>query len=157
MKNVINRYPIIPFTLRFMAVHTLTYLAFGIFFMLISRYFEYFKSDPILSQVMKPSDAPSIRMAPFAQVLRGTLLALAIYPFHEVIIGRQSGWIKLFTLLFVLTSIGAVITGPGSIEGFLYTQFSFNPFIGYPEIALQMLVFSWLFCRWQSKHILKQV
>jgi len=151
-----NRYPVIPFTLRYIAVHTLTYLAFGIFFMMISQYFEYFKDDPVFSQVMKPSDAISVRLAPMIQILRGGLLALAIYPFREVIIGRKSGWLKLFALLFVLTSIGAVITGPGSIEGFLYTRFSFNPFIGYPEIGLQMLVFSWLFCRWQGKRTLRK-
>ncbi len=100
---------------------------------------------------MKPSDSLSVGLAPLAQVLRGALLALVIYPFREVVIRRKLGWLKLFFLLFVTTSIGAVITGPGSIEGFLYTRFSFNPFIGYPEIALQMLAFSCLFCRWQGK------
>lgn len=151
MKNPINRYPIISFTLRFSLVHTLTYLFFGIFFMLTSQYFEYFKNDPLFSQMMKSSDSLSVQLAPLVQIVRGALLALAIYPFKEVIIGRKSGWLKLFILLFILTSIGAVITGPGSIEGFLYTRFSFNPFIGYPEIALQMFAFSWLFCRWQGK------
>jgi hypothetical protein len=151
LKNLISKHPVIPFTLRFIAIHTLTYLAFGIFFMLVSRYFEHFKSDPVFDLVMKPSDSLSVGLAPLAQVLRGALLTLAIFPFREVVIGRRLGWLKLFFLLFVLTSIGAVITGPGSIEGFLYTRFSFNPFIGYPEIALQMLAFSWLFCRWQGK------
>ena len=151
MKSAINRYLIIPFIMRYIALHALTYLAFGIFFMLVSQYFEHFKSDPIFDLVMKPSDALTVRLAPLVQVIRGALLALAIYPFREVIIGRKLGWLKLFVLLFVLTSIGAVITGPGSIEGFLYTRFSFNPLIGYPEIGLQMLTFSWLFCRWQGK------
>ena len=155
MKNIISQHPVIPFTLRFIAIHTLTYLVFGIFFMLVSRYFEYFNSDPVFDLVMKPSDALSVGLAPLAQLLRGALLALAIFPFREVIIGRRLSWIKLFYLLFVLTNIGAVITGPGSIEGFLYTRFSFNPFIGYPEIALQMLAFSWLFCHWQGKKTAK--
>jgi hypothetical protein len=150
VKSAINRYPIIPFTLRYIVLHTLTYLAFGIFFMLVSQYFEHFKSDPIFDLVMKPSDALTVRIAPLVQVIRGALLALAIYSFREVIIGRKLGWLKLFALLFILTGIGAVITGPGSIEGFLYTRFSFNPLMGYPEIGLQMLTFSWLFCRWQE-------
>lgn len=151
MKNIISQHPIIPFTLRYIVIHTLTYLVFGIFFMLVSSYFEYFKSDPIFDMVMKPSDSLSVMLAPLAQILRGALLALAIFPFREVFIGSRLGWLKLFFLLFMLTSIGAVITGPGSIEGFLYTRFSFNPLIGYPEVALQMLAFSWLFCRWQNK------
>lgn len=151
MKEAITKHPGIPFTLRYVVVHTLTYLAFGIFFMVVSRYFAYFRNDPILELVMKPSDSLSVGLAPLAQVLRGALLAVAIFPFREVIIGRRLGWLKLFFLLFALTSVGAVITGPGSIEGFLYTRFSFNPLIGYPEVALQMLGFSWLFCRWQGK------
>jgi hypothetical protein len=119
MKNIISQHTVIPFTLRFIAIHTLTYLALGIFFMLVIRYFEYFKSDLVFDLVMKPSDSLSVGLAPLAQVLRGALLALAIFPFREVIIGRRLGWIKLFFLLLVLTSIGAVITGPGPIEGFL--------------------------------------
>lgn len=55
MKNIIRQHPVIPFTLRFIAIHTLTYLTFGIFFMLVSRYFEYFKSDPVFDLAMKPS------------------------------------------------------------------------------------------------------
>ncbi len=145
------RQEVIPFALRYAAVHTLTYLVFGVFFMLLSQYFEYFQSDPVFQQVMKPADVLSVRLAPVVQLVRGSLLALAIYPFRDVVIGPKRGWLKLFYLLFVLTSIGAVITGPGSIEGLLYTRFSFNPLIGYPEIALQMLVFSWLFCAWQDR------
>ncbi len=152
MKNARKQCPVIPFCLRFSAVHTVTYAAFGIFFMLFSQYFDYFSSDPLLSQVMKGSDALSVRLAVPAQVLRGALLALAIYPFREVIIGPRLGWLKLFFLMFVLSSFGAVITGPGSLEGLLYTRFSFSdPLVGYPEIILQMLAFSWLFCRWQGK------
>jgi uncharacterized membrane protein (DUF485 family) len=155
MKNTISQHSIIPFTLRFIVIHTLTYLAFGIFFMLVAGYFEYYKSDPVFDLVMKPSASLSVGLAPLAQVLRGALLAFAIFPFRKVIIGCRLGWLKLFFLLFVLTGIGAVITGPGSIEGFIYTRFSFNPLIGYPEIALQMLAFSWLFCRWQGKKTAK--
>ena len=92
---------------------------------------------------MKGSDAFSVRLAVPAQVLRGALSALTIYPFREVIIGPRLGWLKLFFLMFFLTSAGAVITGPGSLEGLPYTRFSFSdPVIGYPEIILQMLGFA---------------
>lgn len=151
MRKTIRLHPMVSFSLRFIVVHGLTYLGFGIFFMLVSKYFEYFSHDPVFSEVMKPSDALSVRMAPVVQVVRGAFLALAIYPFREIIIRRATGWIHLFVLLFVFSSIGSVITGPGSIEGFLYTRFPFNPVIGYPEIALQMFVFSWWFCRWERK------
>ncbi len=141
----------IKFIWRFSVVHVVTYAIFGITFMIVSSYFDYFSSDPIFSQVMKPSDALSVRLAVPVQFFRGSLLALAVFPFREIILQKPYGWIKLFFLLFVMTSVGSVITGPGSIEGFLYTNFVFNPLIGYPEISLQMLAFSWLFSKWQRR------
>ncbi len=139
------------FIWRFTLVHVITYTIFGITFMFFSNYFDYFSSEVIFNQVMKSSDALTVRLAVLVQFFRGALLALAVFPFREIVLQKPYGWIKLFWLLFVLTSIGAVITGPGSIEGFLYTNFEFNPFIGYPEISLQMLAFSWLFFKWQNR------
>lgn len=139
------------FFYRFIVVHFITYLIFGVVFMLMSNYFEYFAGDEVFSLVMKPSDALSVRLAAPVQIIRGFLLASAIYPFRTVILQERLGWLKLFWLLFVLTGIGAVITGPGSIEGFLYTKFNFNPFIGVPEISTQMMVFSWIFCKWMRR------
>lgn len=151
MKNLFSKDGL-KFIWRFTVVHVATYAVFGILFLLVSNYFDYFSSEPTFSQVMKSSDALSVRLAVPVQFLRGTLLALAVFPFRDIILRKPDGWIKLFWLLFILTSIGAVITGPGSIEGFLYTNFEFNPLIGYPEISLQMLVFSWLFSRWQDSN-----
>lgn len=142
----------LKFIWRFTVVHAVTYALFGIIFMLICNYFDYFIREPFFIQVMKPSDALSVRLAVPVQFLRGSLLGLAVFPFREIILQRPYGWIKLFWLLFVLTSVGAVITGPGSIEGLLYTKFEFNPLIGYPEISLQMLAFSWLFFRWHGRN-----
>lgn len=150
-KAVSRRFAFMPFVLRFTAVHVITYLVFGVLFLLLTGYFEYFEADPLLKLVMKPSDDPLVQSSVFFQLGRGALLALAIFPFREILLERRFGWLKLFFLMFVLTSIGAVITGPGSIEGFIYTKFSFNPLIGYPEVSLQMLAFSWLFCRWQGR------
>lgn len=97
---------------------------------------------------MKPADALSVRLAPLVQIIRGALLGLAIFPSRSVIREGKYGWLKLFWLLYILTSLGV---GPGSIEGFLYTKFSYNPLVGVPEITLQMLAFSWLFCRNKTK------
>ena len=73
MKDKTDIHPIVPFVLRFTAAHVLTYTVFGILFMLISGYFEYFDADALLSQVMKPSDALSVRLAVPAQILRGAI------------------------------------------------------------------------------------
>jgi len=101
---------------------------------------------------MRPLDSTIVRLAVPIQFIRGGFLALALYPFRKIIIGDKYGWAKLFGVLWVLTYIGAVITGPGSIEGFIYTNFGFdNPLIGVPEITSQMLVFSYIFYKWEMK------
>lgn len=141
-----------PFVLRFMVTHTITYAVCGITFMFISGYFDFFAADPLRSMVMKPADALTVQLAVPAQFIRSFILAFAIFPFRSVILAKPIGWLKLFSLLYILTSIGAVVPGPGSIEGFLYTNLSFgNPLIGTPEIIVQMLLFSWLFCLWQRE------
>lgn len=140
------------FILKFVWTHVVTYLVFGLFFMVISRYFDFFAADPLLSQVMRPQDSLWVRLAVPFQFVRGSLLALAIYPFATIVLERKYGWLKLAWLLWVLTSIGAVITGPGSIEGFLYTKLTIsNPLIGLPEVIVQIIVFSYVFSRWMLK------
>ncbi|MBN2047585.1 MAG: hypothetical protein JW750_07085 [Anaerolineaceae bacterium] len=144
--------PIGKFLIRFSLAHTATYLVVGILFMLISGYFDYFAENDLLSQVMRPADSIYVQIAPLVQLLRGALLGLALYPFAETILHSRHGWLKLAGLLWVLTGVGAVITGPGSIEGFLYTYLGFgNPLIGFPEITCQMLLFAWLFTRWMNR------
>lgn len=49
-------------------MHTVTYLIFGILFMLLTDYFGVFARDPLLSAVMKPSDALSVRLAAPVQI-----------------------------------------------------------------------------------------
>jgi len=141
-----------PFALRFIAIHFATYVACGIMFMLVSGYFDYFAADPIMSIVMRPPDDIRVALAIPGQIIRGLVLAFAIYPFRSTILDKPYGWLKLFLLLFILTGLGSVSPGPGTIEGFFYTYFDFsNPLLGMPELIVQMLGFSWLFCFWQGK------
>lgn len=139
------------FALRFTIVHVLTYLVFGVMFMLLTDYFGYFESHHLFKDIMRPSDSIIVRLAVVIQFIRGALLALALYSFRDILV-RPGGWAKLFFVMWILTYIGAVITGPGSIEGFIYTKFGFgNPLIGVPEVTLQMLIFSYVFYRWEKK------
>ena len=90
MKSAVKRYPIIAFTLRFIALHTLTYLVFGVLFMLVSGYFEYFIRDPIFDLVMKPADALTVRIAPLVQVMRGAFGARGL-SVQEVLKSEKAG------------------------------------------------------------------
>jgi len=139
------------FFIRFTITHTLTYLVFGLIFMNLANYFIFFESDTLLRQVMRPADSPIVQMAVVIQLARGLILASAVFFIRNSVLESRYGWLKLFWLMLILTSIGAVITGPGSIEGLIYTKFSYDPLIGMPEVVLQILAFSWLFCRWEEK------
>ncbi len=146
---------ILWFLKRFTLMHVLTYLIFGILFMLITDYFTVFSEHEIMKDIMRESDSIWVRISPLVQILRGLLLGIVIYPFREIIFNTEKGWLKLFGLLWVLTGIGAVITGPGSIEGMLYTNLGFgNPLIGLPEVTFQMLAFSYFFVKfsWRRKN-----
>ncbi|MGE5585768.1 MAG: hypothetical protein ACM309_09625 [Bacillota bacterium] len=148
-----ERSPLSGFLGRFMTVHVLTYLAFGLFFMFTTQYFRVFEEDPLLKLVMRAQDSPIVRLAVVFQVLRGALLGIAFYPFRSVILEDRYGWLKLFMALWILTGIGAVITGPGSIEGYIYTKLRLDIMVGLPEVTTQMLAFSYLFVRWERRAV----
>jgi len=103
---------------------------------------------------MRPQDSPLVRLAVVFKILRGALLGVAFYPFRSSILEGRHGWLKLFLALWILTGIGAVVTGPGSIEGFIYTKLPFDIKVGMPEITVQMLAFSYLFVRWDKRRTL---
>jgi hypothetical protein len=68
MKERVFKKPMLQFMYRFAVLHTVTYLIFGILFMLLTDCFGVFARDPLLSIVMKPADALSVRLAAPAQV-----------------------------------------------------------------------------------------
>lgn len=151
MKRKVGHTPSLwGFVRRFTLTHVVTYLVFGVTFLFVSGYFEHFAADELLSRIMRPADSPLVRAAILIQFIRGALLALVLYPFRPVIVRGKHGWLKLFGLLWVLTSIGSAIAGPGSIEGFIYTRFDpESTLIGLPEVTLQVLACSYFFYWWE--------
>ena len=148
MRKSAGRGPFWGFLGRFTLVHVLTYFAFGIVFSTLMRYQEHFASPP-MDSFMRSFESPWLRAGVLFQFIRGPVLALPLYPFRKVILESRWGWLKLWALLWVLTSIGAVSLGV--IEGFIYTKLPLKfHFIGLPEVTLQMLVFSWVFATWQK-------
>lgn len=142
---------IFGFVSRYTVVHTVTYIIVGVFFMFVSGYFDFFAENDLLDDIMRSSTDNIVRMAPLIQIIRGSIIGLAIYSFRSGLY-RKYGWLKLFVLIFILTSVGSVITGPGSIEGVLYTKIGLvNPLIGYPEVFFQALLLSYIFCKWENK------
>lgn len=138
------------FIARFTLLHFGTYLLVGLVFFYISDYTALF-AESDFAEFMRPTDDPRVALAIPMQIPRGALLALALFPFRAGIVATH-GWLKLGFLMWVLMGIGAVITGPGSIEGWLYTRFGFgNLLVGWPEITVQMFLFAWLLSRWERQ------
>jgi hypothetical protein len=134
---------------RFSLVHTVTYIVAGIIFYYLQDYKSAFEHTQAFSN-FRPLDSAIVRAAPLIQFLRGGLFALILYPFYDVIVKESGGWLKLFWVLWGLTLIGSVAATAGSIEGILYTKTSLKDhLIGFPEVTIQMLTFSWLFVKWE--------
>ncbi|KUG20273.1 MAG: hypothetical protein KO206_02675 [Methanomicrobiaceae archaeon] len=74
-----------------------------------------------------------------------------LYPFYAAFVEREHGWLLLFSALFGLTALGS----PGFIPdliGDIVAEASVARLIaGLPEIAVQMLLFSWLLVRWERR------
>lgn len=136
---------------RFVLPHTVTYTLFGMLFLWLSDYAS-FLSSSAMEPFMRPADDPIVALGIPLQIPRGLLLGLALWPFREVFVRGRWGWFRLFGVMFVLMSVGAVVTAPGTLEGMVYTKLGFgNPLIGFPEIICQMAAFSWLLVRWEQR------
>jgi len=142
---------LIGFVGRFTLAHVVTYVVFGIIFYNLVNYTKIFAS-PEMSLLMRPTSSKWVKMAPLFQFLRGALMGLGFYPFRRIILEEKGGWWKMFFFLLVFTSLCAVITGPGSTEGMLYTILPLKyHIVVMPEVAIQMLVFSVWFTAWEKK------
>ena len=77
------------FVLRFSITHRVTYIVFGLFFMMISNYFNVFAQDPLFSVVMKSSESCLLGCS-LDSACEGGLLATAIYP-TQLFLKRGTG------------------------------------------------------------------
>ncbi len=84
------------------------------------------------------------------QIIRGGVLALILYPAYKTIVNSKHGVVILFGFLWGISLLCSVEPRPGSIEGLIYTKTTLiEHFAVLTAGALQTLVFSWLFLRWE--------
>ncbi|MFW9904041.1 MAG: hypothetical protein ACFFFH_06885 [Candidatus Thorarchaeota archaeon] len=152
-RNPLNQNTDPGFILRFILIHVLTYALVGVTAFTVFNYTTNFKSSEILSSLMRPTDSTIVQMAIFFQIGRGCLLAIPFVPMKFQLCTAKYGWLTIFGFLFILTGIGSVITGPGSIEGMIYTSLPLTVHIGagFIEITIQMLIFASVIWRWERK------
>ena len=143
--------------LRFSLLHLITYWAVGSLFYQISDYQEAMASMEIFELYRPLESIVMVLGVFFGQVARGPLLALLLFPFLAVWVGRRHGWLLLFGLLFGLTALGSPVflhlAIVESLNAASFSQFIESWAIGLPEIFTQMLVFSVLLFLWERKRI----
>lgn len=144
---------------RMTVAHFLTYFFIGLLFYLSGlNVMAYYEQHPhqLINALYRETSSVLVMAGPLFQLLRGLLIALAIYPFRSVIIDRKLGWLYLWVIFLVLAILAPASAAPGSIEGYVYTNLpiSFH-LIGLPEIMLQTLAFSLLFVVWEHHRVKK--
>ena len=136
---------------RFTLLHVITYTVAGVIFMNLFNYAEVFETSQAFSH-FRSIESPIMQAAPFLQFIRGAIFALILYPFYEIIVSHKKGWLILFGVLWGFTYLGSVEATLGSIEGMIYTKATLaEHLVGTPEVTIQMLVFSWLFVKWEKR------
>lgn len=136
---------------RITSAHMITYFLMGLIAVTALNYKETFDTPP-LSYLMKPVDSPWVAAGPILQILRGLVLAIALWPFRSNIIHAEFGWLKLWLLLFCLCVLSTSGPAPGSIEGMIYTKIPIvTQLSGYIEVMPQTLLMSLIVYFWYER------
>jgi hypothetical protein len=138
------------FTGRVVACHVATYMACGL---VASNLLDYASrwQDPLFA-FMRPLDSPWVALGPSLQVVRGLVLAIALYPFRSVFLRDDKGAVRLAVLLIAIGVLSTYGPAPGSLEGLVYTRLSLSMhFFGMPEVITQAALFSMLLVAWHRR------
>ena len=143
--------PILGFLTRFTLVHFVTYWIFGLLFFTLLGYSALY-ARPEIAVFMRPTTSIWVYAGPLFQLIRGPIMALAIFPFRKVFLHKERGWMLLWGLFIALAILSPAGPTPGSIEGIVYTVLPLQfHLIGLPEALLQTLALSFLFCFWERR------
>ena len=136
------------FLYRVTACHVVSYFVVGMLAYKLLDYPALFQT-PVLSQFMRPLSSKWYAVGLTFQVIRGLVLAAALYPFRPLFLETPGGLWALFGLLVGLSVLSTSGPSPSSIEGVLYTRLTWRQHLwGLPEVVLQNLAFCWLLVTW---------
>lgn len=138
------------FTLRVTAAHVVTYwIVGGIWYWLVTK--KYYAGPNPVPTLRDPSGDFVMTWILPAQILRGFLYALALYPLRQAFVelGRWGGLVIASLLLI----IGAVAGISGLIESWVFsTTANVEVFVAtLPEVVLQTLLFGYLVVYWERR------
>jgi hypothetical protein len=135
------------FTSRTITVHTATYLLAGMAAYWIQWGGVY--GGPAMQTYMKPASEYAAWVIP-SQILRGFILAVALYPFLGKILEMERwGWLSVSSLYLL---IGTIAGSGGVIEHVVFTTTPVTFTLAtLPEITLQGLLFGYLLVSWERR------
>ena len=150
----------LSFATKVTVAHVVSYLVIGAAaYQLLTKSF-YEGSNPVFSSFMRSPAEPELWkhvMTWFipGQVLRGVLMAAALYPFFDTLKGW--GWDKRFLsisgLYLVLGYWASAVAAPGTIDGLIYLRPEITPYahlMVQPEIVVQGLILGAWVARWMA-------
>ncbi|MBI9050555.1 MAG: hypothetical protein JEZ00_14135 [Anaerolineaceae bacterium] len=151
--------PFLGFSGRVIVAHFLTYFCMGLVFYLtglnVLVYYEQ-HAEPLVTAFFRPTSSLLVMAGPFFQLLRGGIFALVLYPFRSVFLEKKWGWLYLWGIFLGLAVFAPSSAAPGSIEGFVYTNFPISFHLIYlPEIVIQTLAFAGLVVFWEHYNVKK--
>ena len=138
------------FVLKVVTVHTATYFIAGQI-SITTILGPYVYGPKALTMYYKDPSAFGPWVLP-DQILRGILLAIALYPFRERILelGKKGG-LAIASIYLLVGQFACPGTSPGSLEGFVYTRIPIDfQFAVLPEIIGQGLALGFLLYWWES-------
>lgn len=140
---------------RYTLVHVLVYWIVGMALYQIAGYEEALATMEVFELYRPLESALMVAVVFFGQIIRGAILALLVYPFYQIFMGKRHGLLMLFGLLFGLKVLGSPIFITNLIEPSVIAQ-SMSDFIntwkiGLPEIVAQTLFFSIIFFGSETK------
>lgn len=141
----------IKFFWRISSCHMVSYFIIGILALIFLNYKERYATGS-LALFMRPTDSPWVALGPSLQIVRAFIFSVVLWPFKNVFIEKDKGWLKLWGLFIGLAILGTSGPTPGSIEGIIYTKISIiEHLLSLPEIVVQTLLFSSGVYYWYKK------
>lgn len=131
-------------------IHTATYLLIGLFALYAFDYADKF-STGLMSELMRPTTDTIVMFGPLFQPIRGILFGIVFYLLRDSLFSHKFGWLIMWITLSFIGILSTFGPTPGSIEGAIYTRFSYTALYDISVIevygqalALSIGVFYWV-------------
>ena len=128
---------------RFTLLHVIVYTVMATIFLNIQRLLPVAKRTALDFFQPYQFDVTGI----ITQIIIGAVMALVLYPFYDIIVKKERGWLILLAALWGIALLGSLEPKPGSIEGMIYTETTLlEHFLVIATGAIQSVLFPGCFC-----------